>query len=771
MRGSEEQVGDPWAKNSSGDGVPYYVSRDGADTSWDHPMLGRVLSMLEDCNRIDYAAYRAATKLRMIQKRLNWDSLNVYPVASIMQHHALKPGEADTLVSIGKVAAVISDIFAYIAWIGVESQGFSFDLSSELTLNLFINIFDKKRRGQVKVLSVQTFLCLLCKDRPQGKLRYLFRQVSDHNNCCSRVKLATLLKEMSAVMEYLDEGWKFGLHTVGPAVESCFSTMCPGINGSYSHLRRQVCFGLTEEKYLQWMARHPQNIVWLFINHRLADSELVEHNVQCKACRQNPIVGLCYVCLQCWNVQLCQTCFLLGRNVSGHKKSHQMEEHSAQLTYSERFSVAVHRLLSVMRLSRPCVKKGPSFLPLDSSPQVAGDLVPVLTRSEDEASSRDGNPSPLPPPPPPPGGAAGHGYLGHQEASCSSRSSGVVVDHDVDARTPTSGNWYCRTASVGSSAASESPSSPAVRKRSDVAAMSAVTATVAGTDGGGGRVRVDILPVHQEELQSILWHFEEEQKQLKGVLGSLDTADGPAVSENRARKELEECSHDLETQLSRLRDVLKNYMRCSVHVAVKTNSEAVEDDVRSDSLAEEQLVTPDLEEPRQPFPGQQRQPLESTAMSTPLERGAAPYSPITGQHFDGGAKPSPLASKVVFRVKKLPASLRTCPGLRASGGSDLDEEDATFTGGLEEKAPLAEPETLGPTRNEIFAQFPSISLGDLSSTLLTMTQDMEIPRGSPCTLPYDQQAKRVSMINRELEGILRELDAVYPAVTRNGVEN
>jgi hypothetical protein len=69
--------------------------------------------------------------------------LTVYPVASILQHHALKPGEADTLITIGKVSAVISDIFAYIAWIGAQSNGFSFDLCADLTLNLFINIFDK----------------------------------------------------------------------------------------------------------------------------------------------------------------------------------------------------------------------------------------------------------------------------------------------------------------------------------------------------------------------------------------------------------------------------------------------------------------------------------------------------------------------------------------------------------------------------------------------------------------------------------------------------
>jgi hypothetical protein len=95
------------------------------------------------------------------------------------------------------------------------------------------------------------------------------------------------------------------------------------------------------------------------------------------------------------------------------------------------------------------------------------------------------------------------------------------------------------------------------------------------------------------------------------------------------------------------------------------------------------------------------------------------------------------------------------------------------------RAPLAEQETLGSIMSGYHphhtaakqnnfniggSQFPAVSLGDISSHLLSMTQDLDIPRGSPSYLPYDQQAKRVSMINRELEGILRELDAVYPSV-------
>ena len=62
--------------------------------------------------------------------------------------------------------------------------------------------------------------------------------------------------------------------------------------------------------------------------------------------------------------------------------------------------------------------------------------------------------------------------------------------------------------------------------------------------------------MHQQGLQSILWHFEEEQKQLKSVLGNLESK-AVQRSGDDAKHELQTCSQELEAQLGRLRSVLK----------------------------------------------------------------------------------------------------------------------------------------------------------------------------------------------------------------------
>jgi hypothetical protein len=89
----------------------------------------------------------------------------------------------------------------------------------------------------------------------------------------------------------------------------------------------------------------------------------------------------------------------------------------------------------------------------------------------------------------------------------------------------------------------------------------------------------------------------------------------------------------------------------------------------------EKKLTNNCEDVRQPAArGAQPQPLESTAMATPVERGAMPYSPIGASSYAGRVAvgsgndnfSSPLAhqqqGKVVFRVKKLPTSLQMRPG-------------------------------------------------------------------------------------------------------------
>ena len=47
-------------------------------------------------------------------------------------------------------------------------------------------LFPRGRSGMVQVLGCKVLLVVLCGGRLQEKYRYLFNQVADHNNCCTR---------------------------------------------------------------------------------------------------------------------------------------------------------------------------------------------------------------------------------------------------------------------------------------------------------------------------------------------------------------------------------------------------------------------------------------------------------------------------------------------------------------------------------------------------------------------------------------------------------
>lgn len=51
------------------------------------------------------------------------------------------------------------------------------------------------------------------------------------------------------------------------------------------------------------------------------------HDVKCYICKEYPIVGLRYRCLQCFNVDMCFQCFTRIPTYGKHDKSHAIEEY------------------------------------------------------------------------------------------------------------------------------------------------------------------------------------------------------------------------------------------------------------------------------------------------------------------------------------------------------------------------------------------------------------------------------------------------------------
>ena len=165
-------------------------------------------------------------------------------------------------------------------------------------------------------------MVVLCGGRLQEKYKYLFTQVADHNNCCTRRKLAQLLKDLAKIPEALSEKPSFGVRLVSAAVNSCFTENANEI-------------GITEETLLSWLLQEPQTLVWWTTLYRLSSAELVCHDIKCGVCKQRPVIGLRYQCLRCLGYNICQDCFLHARTSKNHKLTHPILEYCHETTNKE----------------------------------------------------------------------------------------------------------------------------------------------------------------------------------------------------------------------------------------------------------------------------------------------------------------------------------------------------------------------------------------------------------------------------------------------------
>ncbi|KAK7084926.1 hypothetical protein SK128_015369 [Halocaridina rubra] len=214
----EGRVLEEWARARTSSGIPYYVNHSRGVTQWDHPEYIRILEEVQAANSVKYAAYRTACKLRRLQTRLRLHDVSLQCVASLFDNSGLRACENSDYVEVSQIEQVIGKIFRTT----YKHRQVQISLATYLTLNLLLNIYDQKRSGMIQVLGCKVLLVVLCSGRLQEKYRYLFSQVADHNNCCTRRRLAVLLRDLASIPEMLSEQLSFGVSLVSAAVESCF---------------------------------------------------------------------------------------------------------------------------------------------------------------------------------------------------------------------------------------------------------------------------------------------------------------------------------------------------------------------------------------------------------------------------------------------------------------------------------------------------------------------------------------------------------------------
>ncbi|XP_038068197.1 dystrophin-like isoform X2 [Patiria miniata] len=299
-----------WEKAFTNMGIPYYINHMSERTQWDHPEFIKALRMLDEMSNIQLAEYRAAMKLRMLQKQLNLDLVDISTISSSFDQHGFRHHN-DIVLDVVQLRSIIYEVF-YVTYSRRHSSMVDVGSSTDLVLNWIYNLYDMGRTGCVKVLSAKICMVALCSSKLTEKYQYWYQQLTDRAGGISRRNVTAFLQDLIRITELINESATLG-RNAGAAVNSCFATV---IGTTVSH-----------DRYMSWLMAEPQTIAWLPTMHRLAASENMRHEAKCNICKMLPIIGLRFRCLKCLNYDMCQDCFFVGMTTKKHKLSHPTQEY------------------------------------------------------------------------------------------------------------------------------------------------------------------------------------------------------------------------------------------------------------------------------------------------------------------------------------------------------------------------------------------------------------------------------------------------------------
>ncbi|XP_033736726.1 dystrophin-like [Pecten maximus] len=314
-----DRIVDGWERAETNNGVPYYISHTLQRTTWDHPYLLKIMEELGEYSAIKYAAYRTAFKIRHLQKRLRLHQISILTVKDVFEQYGYAEG-CMNVIGCQEIHDLFTELYSR-ADHGVVIEMEDAEIHAELLQNLMLNLFDVNRIGRVKVTSLKLLLITLCAAKLAEKYKAYYHELHDPSTYISSKSFTCFLEDMIQLPDLLQESGLFG-QDVAPAVASCIQMSNGGV-------------GISDDMFYSWLLREPQTLVWLPTFHRTAASESVKHESKCNICKSCPIVGFRYKCLLCFNFDMCQNCFFMGRTKKNHKLKHPIQEYCIKTSSKE----------------------------------------------------------------------------------------------------------------------------------------------------------------------------------------------------------------------------------------------------------------------------------------------------------------------------------------------------------------------------------------------------------------------------------------------------
>ncbi|GMT01871.1 hypothetical protein PENTCL1PPCAC_24045, partial [Pristionchus entomophagus] len=368
-----------------------------------------------DFDSIRFATYRAACKLRFIQKKTNVHKVDIWNMIEAFRENGLNALPVHSQVKSSRLELLLTTVFHNLNKRLDPSNQIDTDRSITLLQSFLLGAYDKQQTGRLTVFSIKIALATICAGKLVDKLRYIFSQIADPQGAMDHDRFADFLENALALATAVFEAPTFGYTEAAPA--QCFPK------------DSTVNVSLFVETFLAEPT--PSCLMWLPLLHRMASVEHVYHPVQCDACQVRSFTGFRYKCQRCANYQLCQACFWRGRTSGAHSNEHEMKEYSSYKSPTKQLAHSLHKSLQCL----PTASSAKGSSPFDarlhsSSSRPALDLSNIIPATPNAVRR-------LHPPDPKPAAAAASSapplFLPGQ-LSCGSSNGGADDEHRLIAR-------------------------------------------------------------------------------------------------------------------------------------------------------------------------------------------------------------------------------------------------------------------------------------------------------------------------------------------------
>ncbi|WKX91147.1 hypothetical protein Q1695_009745 [Nippostrongylus brasiliensis] len=329
---------------------------------------------VQDFDSIRFATYRAACKLRFIQKKTNVHLVDIWNMIESFRENGLNAMPIHTQIKTSRIELLLTTIYHNLNKRLVSSQHIDTDKSISLLLSFLLGTYDKQQTGRLTVFSIKIALATICAGKLVDKLRYMFSQISDSSGFLDYDRFTDFMQQVLALTTAVFEAPTFGFSE--SAVSQCF-------------LRDQR---VTLNNFLDVFMSDPcpPCVMWLPLLHRMASVEHVYHPVVCDACQVRSFTGFRYKCQRCTNYQLCQNCFWRGRTSQNHSNEHEMKEYSSYKSPTKQLAHSIHKSLQCIPTAN-ATKQPPLFAERPQRPLELQNIVPATPNT-----LRRAPPDPLP---------------------------------------------------------------------------------------------------------------------------------------------------------------------------------------------------------------------------------------------------------------------------------------------------------------------------------------------------------------------------------------